>query len=130
MTATLSFMTSEVAPAVAAISDAPHSLDSLSAAEIVLAVRILRTELPLTAGARLEGVTRHEPPQAAGGARPSGNAVDRDVRLIVFDPQLEATYEAVVAVDDGFVRSFRWILGVQPADRWGEPGPSERDVMT
>jgi hypothetical protein len=31
----------------------------------------------------------------------------RHCHRIVLDPQLGATYEAVVAVDDGFVRSFR-----------------------
>jgi primary-amine oxidase len=95
------------APAAALIR---HPLDPLDAAEIRLAVEILRRERPVTPEARFVSVALHEPPKdqavfAAGD--PAGPAVPREAFVVLLEPRQHAVFEAVVSLTAGSVASWR-----------------------
>jgi Cu2+-containing amine oxidase len=99
---------------------APHPPIPLSAAEIATAVRILRNEVALAPGVRFAAVTLLEPAKEFGSGREAGDPIARDAAVLAYDPALGAAYEAVVAVDDGFVRSFQSLPDAQLPDRWND----------
>jgi primary-amine oxidase len=88
-----------------------HPLDPLDAAEIRLAVEILRREQPVTPEARFVSVTLHEPPKDqvvfATPDRPPLAAVPRQAFVVLLEPRQHLTYEAVVSLTAGSVVSWR-----------------------
>jgi primary-amine oxidase len=76
-----------------------HPLDPLDAAEIRLAVELLRRERPVTPEARFVSVTLHEPPK--------DQVVPRVAFVVLLEPRQHAVYEAVVSLTAGSVLSWR-----------------------
>ncbi|HET9017061.1 MAG TPA: primary-amine oxidase [Thermomicrobiaceae bacterium] len=102
-----------------------HPLDPLTADEIALAARVIRTERPL-GGARFVSIDLREPPKdtLAGAAAP----LEREAFAVLLDVADGRTYEAVVSLDAGAVRSWRHVPGVQPAITFDEFFTCERVV--
>ena len=92
-----------------------HPLDPLSAEEIRTAVALVRTERRLGPHVRFVTVILHEPAKEVVRSFVRGAAVDREAFAVVFDPAGGTTYEAVVSVTAGEVRSWRLVPGIQPA---------------
>jgi primary-amine oxidase len=93
------------------LSLATHPLEPLSAAEIDEASAILRKELAPTA--RFVYVMLAEPPKAEVLAYRPGDPIDRRAFIVARDREVRATYEAVVSITGGEVRSLRHVPGVQ-----------------
>lgn len=92
-----------------------HVLEPLSADEIVTAVRILRDQQGLPARHRFIEVALHEPPKARVLADPAGDDVEREAHVVLLDHDEGATYEGVVSLTAGRVRSWQRIPDVQSA---------------
>jgi primary-amine oxidase len=87
-----------------------HPLDPLDAAEIRLAVAILRRERPVTPEARFVSVSLHEPPKdqlAFATPEPATPSVPREAFVVLLEPWQHAVYEAVVSLTAGSVASWR-----------------------
>ena len=97
-----------------------HPLDPLSATEIESAIAILRAERNLGERVRFESVGLIEPPKdvvlSLNGAHPN----IREALIVVLDNDAEATYEAIVSLNEGEVKSWEHIPGVQPKIMVGE----------
>jgi primary-amine oxidase len=95
--------------------DVAHPLDPLSAAEISRVVEILAAEHDLSA-ARFVEIVLLEPekgPLARCGV--SGERPPREAFVVLHDRAAQTACEAVVALDEGAVRSWREVPGVQAA---------------
>src|SRR5437016_6270201 len=88
-----------------------HPLEPLTAAEIEQASAILRKEIAPTA--RFVYVMLAEPPKADVLAYEPGDPIDRRAFIVIRDREERATYEAVVSVTAGVVRSWRRVPGAQ-----------------
>ena len=95
-------------------ADAAHPLDPLSAAEIESAVAILRAERELGARVRFESVELKEPLKDTAPGRNGHEPGGREAFIILLDNDDGATYEAVVSLTDGKLKSWAYIPGVQP----------------
>ena len=107
-----------------------HPLDPLSAEEIAQATRLLRTERRLGDRVRFVSVDLLEPPKAGPGSPdPVEPAVgERAAFVVLLDVADGQTYEAVVSLSAGTVRSWRHVPGVQPAITFDEFFTCERVV--
>jgi primary-amine oxidase len=90
---------------------AVHPLEPLSAAEIERASDILRKDLASTA--RFVYVMLAEPPKAEVLAYRPGDPIDRQAFIVIRERAERATYEAVVSITGGEVRSWRHVPDVQ-----------------
>jgi primary-amine oxidase len=88
-----------------------HPLQPLSAAEIERASEILRKDLAPTA--RFVYVLLAEPPKADVLAHQPGDPIDRQAFIVIRERAERATYEALVSITAGEVRSWRRVPGVQ-----------------
>ena len=88
-----------------------HPLEPLTAAEIERASEILRKELAPTA--RFVYVMLAEPRKGDVLAYRPGDPIDRQAFIVVRDRAERATYEAVVSITAGEIRSWRHVPGVQ-----------------
>lgn len=91
-----------------------HPLEPLSVEEISAAVRILRDKQRLPAQYRFVQVALHEPPKETVLNYRDGEEIDREAFVILLDNDEGATYEGVVSLSRGEVRSWRQVAGVQP----------------
>ena len=91
-----------------------HPLDPLSPAEIESAVAIVRAERNLGARVRFETVELKEPIKESVPGRNGNKPAGRDAFMILLDNDTRTTYEAVVALAEGKVRSWTNIPDVQP----------------
>jgi primary-amine oxidase len=93
-----------------------HPLEPLTAAEIEAAAAAVTAAAGLGPAARFVYISLYEPAKAdviafeAGGPAP-----EREAKVIVRERAHRATYEGVVAVGQGEVRSWRPVPGVQPS---------------
>ena len=92
-----------------------HPLDPLTAGEITAAVHLLRADRGLGDRHRFVTVALNEPPKEVVGAFETGDSIDRQAFIVVLDPDGGSTYEAMVSITAGEVRSWRAVPGVQPA---------------
>ncbi len=90
-----------------------HPLDPLSAEEIERTVAVLREQCDLGARARFVEIALREPEKDELARFEAGHAIPREAAAVVLDGG--ATHEAVVAVDEGALRSWQTIPGVQAA---------------
>ena len=91
-----------------------HPLDPLTAEEIVEAASILKAQRQLGPRVRFETVVLKEPEKKEVFNFRRGDHIRRDAFLVVLDNEDEATYEAVVSLDEGRVTSWKHVPGVQP----------------
>ena len=92
-----------------------HPLDSLSAAEIRLAVSVLRNHREMPATALFPVISLHEPPKAVVGGFKPGMPITREAFVVVFDRPTNSTFEAIVNLSMRSVTSLTRIEGAQPA---------------
>ena len=92
-----------------------HPLDPLSAAEVERAWEIVRTERALGPCVRAIFIMLHEPDKKVVLAHRPGDAVERAAFVVLIDSGPGKTYEAVVSLSAGRVRSWEHVPGAQPA---------------
>jgi primary-amine oxidase len=94
-----------------------HPLDPLTAGELERAWEIVRAEKAAVLGpqVRVIFVMLHEPPKDVVLRHRAGDAVDRAAFVVLIDSGAGRTYEAVVGLADGRVRSWEHVAGAQPA---------------
>jgi primary-amine oxidase len=91
-----------------------HPLDPLSAAEILAAVAIAKTEKSLSDRVRFISIVLHEPPKALVLSFQPGMAFDREVFMILLDNETASTYEAIISLTTQSLVSWQHIPNVQP----------------
>ncbi|MBO0687839.1 MAG: tyramine oxidase, partial [Candidatus Dormibacteraeota bacterium] len=91
-----------------------HPLDPLTPAEIESATSVLKRERGLGPSARFVYVTLQEPAKETVLSFRDGDPIDREAFVVLRDRERRRSYEAVVSVSRGEVRSWRELAGVQP----------------
>ena len=91
-----------------------HPLDPLSAAEIEKAVAVLKEQRSLSERVRFESIVLSEPPKELILSFKEGDAVNREAFIVLFDNDTGATYEALISLNEGKVKSWDHVPGVQP----------------
>jgi primary-amine oxidase len=107
---------------------ARHPLDPLSTEEIGQAVAVFRADGRARPAMRFVSVSLHEPPKTEVASIRPGRAFRREAFIVALDPREHMTYEAVVSVTEGSVRSWRPVPGVRAPITPGEYADSERLV--
>ncbi|MEX2222038.1 MAG: primary-amine oxidase [Candidatus Rokuibacteriota bacterium] len=92
-----------------------HPLDPLSAAEIERAWEIVRAERALGPRVRAIFIMLHEPAKKVVLEHRPGDPVERAASVVLVDSAAGKTYEAIVSVSQGRVRSWEHVSGAQPA---------------
>jgi primary-amine oxidase len=92
-----------------------HPLDPLRASELRTVVETLRVEKGVAKAQRFAHVSLREPAKDVVRTFTSGDLIEREALAIVYDPGADATYEAVVSLDERRVTSWEEISGVQPS---------------
>ena len=94
------------------LSTSTHALDPLTAQEIAAASAVLREKRDLPSSLRFVSLTMLEPEKA----ELSGEVgeLPRLVFAVLYDRATSQTFEAVVDLGTGVVRSWRELAGVQP----------------
>ena len=105
-----------------------HPLDPLTASEIESAVAVLRSQQSLDAKVRFESIVLNEPPKDIVLNFNGTDATGREAFIVLFENDTGATYEAVVSLDEGEVKSYKHIPGVQPRITMDEFYECERAV--
>src|SRR5690606_8078091 len=100
--------------AVSVRSQVSHPLDPLGPEEIAAAGKIVREQRGLTDSARIVSITLHEPSKDVVQSFKPGDPIDREAFIVVLDKAERATYEAVVSITAGEVRSWKHVPDVQP----------------
>jgi primary-amine oxidase len=96
------------------VTTARHPLDPLTPAEIEAATATLKQVRGLGSSARFVYVTLHEPPKERVLSFREGDPIDREASVLLRDREQRRTFEAVVSVSGGEVRSWRELSGIQP----------------
>ena len=96
-----------------------HPLDPLTAPEIESAIAILRSQRSLGEKVRFESL--NEPPKDIVLNFNGRDATGREAFIVLFETDTGATYEAVVSLGEGEVKSYTLIPGVQPRNSDGNP---------
>jgi primary-amine oxidase len=112
------------------VTHVAHPLDPLSAEEITAAVEILRTERGLGEAHRFVSVVLHEPEKQQVLSFTDGQPVRREAIAILLDRAENKAYEAVIALHDRTVTSWRHVPGVQPQVMLDEFFECEQIVKT
>ena len=99
---------------IGSTSGTSHPLDPLIPAEIEGAVAILRAERDLGPRVRFESVELLEPPKESVYGRNGHQPPGREAFIILLDNETGATFESVVSLSEGQVRSWTAVPGVQP----------------
>jgi primary-amine oxidase len=97
-----------------ATTTAKHPLDPLTAQEVEATSLILRRQLGLAGSARFVYVTLSEPAKDRVLAFHDGDAVEREAFVVIREREERKTYEAVVSLTAGTVRTWREVANVQP----------------
>ncbi len=103
-----------------------HPLDPLSAEEIELAVAVLREQRELGERARFVEIVLREPEKDELARHEAGEMIPREAAAVVLDSA--ATHEAIVTLDDGTLRSWQTIPGVQAGITLDEYAECEQAV--
>jgi primary-amine oxidase len=96
------------------VKTARHPLDPLTPVEIEAASSTLRRARGLADSARFVYLTLREPPKEAVLSFQDGDPIDREAFVLIRERTERRTYEAVVSITAGEVRSWRELTGVQP----------------
>jgi primary-amine oxidase len=91
-----------------------HPLEPLTRQEIAEAVAIIRLKQSVGAQYRFPCVTLHEPEKSAVLAFQPGDVIRREAFMILLDNATGHTYEAVIDLTQGTVKSWQHIPQVQP----------------
>src|SRR5262245_47290253 len=91
-----------------------HPLEPLSPEEITSTVAIVRASGKLRPKSRFVTVVLHEPEKQAVLAYRDGDPIDREAFVMILDNADGVTYEAVVSITAGTIRSWMHVPHVQP----------------
>ena len=91
-----------------------HPLEPLSAEEISAAAELLRADGNFGDSHRFASVVLHEPPKEEVLCFRDGDPVEREAFAVLLDRADGATYDVVVSLSEGMVRSWERVPGVQP----------------
>ncbi|MER1999606.1 MAG: primary-amine oxidase [Lysinibacillus sp.] len=91
-----------------------HPLEPLSAKEIELAVEILKREQELTSKVRFASIVLEEPAKEVVFNFQPGDAFNREVAMILLEPETNQTFEATVSLTLNTVTRFEAIDDVKP----------------
>ncbi len=105
-----------------------HPLDPLTASEIESAVAVLRSKQSLGEKVRFESIVLNEPPKDRVLNFNGRDATIREAFIVLFENDTGATYEAVVSLGEGKLKSYTLIPGVQPLITMDEFYVCERAV--
>ncbi len=111
------------------MSTPKHPLEPLSAAEVRLAVALLKDAGKVTRTTRFVSVSLKEPPKAAVHAFPCAESVSREVFAVLFDNATNACYEATVSLTDRGLLAWVHVPGVQPTMTADEMIECEQAVL-
>ena len=89
-----------------------HPLDPLTASEIESAVAVLRSQQTLGEKVRFESIVLNEPSKDLVLNFNGQDATGREAFIVLFENDTGATYEAVVSLVEGEVKSYKHIPGV------------------
>ncbi|MBO9358929.1 MAG: primary-amine oxidase [Thermomicrobium sp.] len=92
-----------------------HPLEPLSPEEIERAVAAVRQNVHLPPRHRFVDVYLAEPPKSVVLGRREGEAIERAAFVVVYDLAEAVTYEGIVSLADGQIRSWDRRTGVQPS---------------
>src|SRR6266508_3446276 len=110
------------------MQDVTRPLDPLTADEIARVVAVLRDERGLGEETRFVEIALREPEKAELAKYETGEAIPRQAFVILIDRASQTTYEAVVSLDDGELRSWSDVPGVQAAITLEEYSDCEQAV--
>ncbi|WP_134704570.1 primary-amine oxidase [Ammoniphilus sp. YIM 78166] len=96
------------------VSQATHPLEPLTPEEIKKAVAILKNEKFLTEKARFAQVVLHEPVKELVLNFKEGDSFEREVFIILIEPETNDTFEAIVSLTTEKVVSYELIPDVRP----------------
>jgi primary-amine oxidase len=111
------------------MSTPKHPLEPLSAAEVRLAVALLKDAEKVTRTTRFVSVSLKEPPKAAVHAFPHAEPVSREVFAVLFDNATNSCYEATVSLTDRALLAWVHVPGVQPTMTADEMIECEQAVL-
>ena len=111
------------------LPSAAHPLDPLSAQEITAVLSILTSQQQLGRRVRFETVVLQEPEKDTVLNFQVGDPVHRNAFVVLLDNDTQATYEAVVSLDEERVLSWEQIPGVQPRVMFDEFAECEAAVQ-
>lgn len=97
------------------IQTVSHPLEPLTAAELELAVSILRKEKGLDDSYRFVSINLYEPSKNTVVGFKPGDPIEREAFCILLHNKEAKTYEAVVSITKGKVESWTYIPGVHPS---------------
>ncbi|MEL7493196.1 MAG: tyramine oxidase, partial [Cyanobacteria bacterium J06554_11] len=92
-----------------------HPLEPLTPQEIETAVAIIRDRKAIATTFRFNTVTLKEPSKQTVLSFSPGDDIIREAFIILLDSATAQTYEAVVSITEGTVKSWAYIPGVQPS---------------
>jgi primary-amine oxidase len=96
------------------VKQTSHPLEPLTAEEITKAVAIIRKEKNVSESVRFAQVILHEPEKEVVLNFKEGNPIEREVFIILLEPDTSDTYEAVVSLTKNDVVSWELIPDVRP----------------
>ncbi len=108
-------ITHQLADTSAPSASGQHPLEPLSAEEVAAAVAIVRAERHLGEQTRFATVVLNEPEKQAVLGFKAGDEIEREAFLIILDNSDGATYEAIVSLTTGTVKSWCIVPDVQPS---------------
>ncbi len=106
-----------------------HPLEPLTAAEVQQAVSILKQLGRVTSTTRFVSVTLHEPPKDRVHSLKTGDAMDREAFVVLFDNALNSCFEATLSLTKQSLILWKHIPGVQPTMTIDEQVECEQAVL-
>ncbi|MEO6847676.1 MAG: primary-amine oxidase [Chthoniobacterales bacterium] len=107
-----------------------HPLEPLSGSEIQATVDILRKEKDIGKTTRFVSVVLKEPSKKDVKKFSPNSKMRREAFVVLFDNSKNKCYEAVVAITEGSVKSWKHIPGVQPTMTADEQIECEQAVLS
>jgi primary-amine oxidase len=106
-----------------------HPLEPLAAAEVQLAVRLLRDAGKVTPTTRFVSISLKEPAKESVYGFTGAGPMRREAAAVLFDNATNACYEATVSLTDQRLLSCRHVPGVQPTMTFDEQVECEQAVL-
>jgi primary-amine oxidase len=122
--------TADKLPTSTQATDYSHPLDPLTAAEITAAIAIARQDPRLGTRVRFTTVALKEPAKSVIHNFQPGNAIDREVFLIILDNDTGLVYEAIASLHQGKLMSWEHQPGMQPRITTDEVAEAEVAIKT
>jgi primary-amine oxidase len=110
-------------------AESPHPLEPLTAAEVRLAVALLKEHGKFTPATRFVSVSLKEPPKEVVHRFRGDESIPREAFALLFDNGTNACYEATLSLTGRRLLSWEHIPGVQPTMTVDEQVECEQAVL-